>query len=478
MMGDLVVRLGLNSKGFTRGLDQSKSKLGTFTKSVVGGFVKIGAVLGTAVAAALSTAVFKFAAYGDQLDKMAGRTGFTTNALSELGFAAEQSGSDINTLELGIKGMQKQLLNAERGLSTSVDSLKDLGMTYADLEGLSPEDQFMKLAGAIGAVEDPSKKAALAMSVFGKAGNQLVPLFSGGIESIEELRKQARDLGISMSPEDAKAAAEFTDTWNSFKKVINGVVYSVGGPLIKVFTRAMNTVISLVKTWKSSFASVMPSFGSLEEGFLKVTLGVVQMVNQVTHFFVAVIPAVLTGFSENWKSVFLTAYDYVKTIFLNLGKNISSVMGSIWDYIASGGKNKLELAWTPLTDGFKNSLKEIEIPQRLKTDLEKQLELDLVNIGNKKKDQSKDRKKTPPDLGKDGAKAGGPVGAALKGSTAAYSSIVNALNSSKGHVQEDILAEVKAQKEEQIKANKETAKIWGKILKATEAGGVTGGAIS
>lgn len=448
MLGNLVVKLGLNSKGFTKGLDQSQSRLGTFSKRVASGALKVGAAMGTAVVAGVSAAVFQFAKYGDQLDKMSQRTGFTTNALSELGFAAEQSGFDIETLEKGIVGMDRFLLNAERGLSTATDSLDDLGLNMSDLQGLSPEDQFMMLAGAVADIEDPSKKAALALSIFGRAGQKMIPLLNAGSDSIEELRQQARDLGISMSPEDAKAAADFTDAWNRAKKSVMGFIYSVGGPFIRVFTRAVDIGVALVKDLKDSFGGLVPSIGGVERAFLKVTLGFVSGFNEVVHFFVAVIPAVLTGFAQNWQSVFKTAYDYTTTIFTNMGNNIARIMGSIWDHIASGGKTQLDLAWKPLAEGFESSMVDITIPERMKTGLERELERQLGTIGQDAGEKAKKGIAAGMGLDEDGtAKSSKPekmqAGAALRGSTEAVSAILRNVSGTKNKTQEQQLKEAK-----------------------------------
>lgn len=528
MLGNLVVKLGLNSKGFTKGLQQSQQRLGMFSKKVVGGAIKLGAVAGTALAGALTGAVVQFAKYGDMLDKMSQRTGFTTNALSELGFAAEQSGTDIETLEKGIKGMQMQILNAERGLSTATDSLADLGLTVGDLEGLSPEDQFMKLAGAVADVQDPSKKAALALSIFGRAGQKLLPLLSAGSGAIEDLRQQARDLGISMSPEDAKAAAEFTDTWNSFKKVLMGIVYTVGGAVVPAFTSGLNYIIGKVKdareyfsgfgpiftqlknvasawfgfvlnNWKmvgqsfstafayigkvasdifgtldslmggmaekagvsfSSFTNVaMAALVAAEYGFknwdkvagIVITgsmLKAVGLFGEITHFFTGVIPAVLSGFSDNWTNTFYTGIDYVLTLFINLGDNIRSIMKATWDYVSSGGTKAFAPDLKKLSEGFHNSMKEIKIPDRIKSDFEKSLEsqfknlsgevqteykdllkerMALFDMGTKKKEESKQKSLgDPAAAGKaDKKKSGGDTGAKVRGSVEAFSAIIN-----------------------------------------------------
>jgi len=573
MLGNLVVKLGLNSKGFTKGLDRSQSRLGTFSKKVASGALKVGAAMGTAVSAGVSAAVFQFARYGDQLDKMAQRTGFTTNALSELGFAAEQSGFDIETLEKGIVGMDRFLLNAERGLSTATDSMADLGLTMSDLQGLSPEDQFMMLAGAVADVEDPSKKAALALSIFGRAGQKMIPLLNAGSESIEELRQQARDLGISMSPEDAKAAAEFTDTWNSFKKVLMGIVYTVGGAVVPVFTSGLNFIIGKVREAREYFTGFGPiftqlknvaaawfgfaannwsmvaesfsaafsyigqvasdifgsldsllgglseksvsTFGSLTEAAMAALVAVeygfnnwdkvagivitgamlkaVQFFGSIKHFFTGVIPAVLSGFSDNWTNTFYTGIDYVLTLFVNLGENIRSIMKATWDYVSSGGTEAFAPNLKELSQGFHNSMKEIKIPERIKSDFEKSLEsqfknlkgevqaeykdllkerMALFDVGSKKKSQEEKKRKQnetaeQKSLGTMGTTSG-PVGAALKGTSSAISSILSNVNGGS-----NLQAKMLKKSEEQLKESQKQTKEIKKTNMALKSGSGT-----
>lgn len=251
--GKAFVELFTKDDRLRKGLESARKRLTAFGRFAAG----IGAKMfagGAAVVGTLTAAVFKFAKIGDQLDKMSARTGFSTEALSELGFAAEQSGSGIEDLEAGIKGMQRQILNAERGLSTAVDTLDDLGLKFEDLDGLSPDKQFELIAQRISEVEDPSKKAALAMSIFGKAGQKLIPLLSGGAAGIGKLRDEAKELGLSITGEQAKAAAEFTDAWNRIKTVFKATVVIVGGTLAPALTSLSGFVVggaSALRDWIS-----------------------------------------------------------------------------------------------------------------------------------------------------------------------------------------------------------------------------------
>src|SRR5690606_30004999 len=198
--------------------------------------------LGSALIAPMLLAVRSFSAAGDQLHKMALRTGATSEALSELGFAAEQSGADINAIESGLRGMARFLLNAERGSAAAVDTLIDLGISMRQLQGLSPDQQLELLAEALSRVKDDTRRAALAMQVFGKSGTALLPLFADGAKGIQDLREEARQLGLSVSTQDAQAAADFGDAWNRVTRTLRAVVFNIGGALAPMLTDLANKV--------------------------------------------------------------------------------------------------------------------------------------------------------------------------------------------------------------------------------------------
>ncbi|MCL4743595.1 MAG: hypothetical protein KJZ54_15480, partial [Phycisphaerales bacterium] len=203
--GRAFVELGVSDR-LTAGLRAAQRRLQAFGAGVRSVGTRIAAI-GTAGLAPLAASVRSFASAGDVLDKMSQRTGISVEALSELGFAAEQSGADLQTLEKGVRTLQRSINDAERGLSTATDAFSDLGLTAEQLRGLTPEEQFKLVAEALSRIEDPSKRAALAMQLLGRAGTQLLPLMQNGVRGIEELQEQARSLGLTVSTETAKDAA-------------------------------------------------------------------------------------------------------------------------------------------------------------------------------------------------------------------------------------------------------------------------------
>lgn len=235
------VEVFLDDGKLQRGVKRMQSTL----RGVAAGVGRLGRGLfaGAATAAApLILAVKKFVSIGDEVDKMSKRTGVSAETISQMGFALEQSGGKLSDFQTGLKGMANFLQGAERGLSTSMDTLDDLGLTLDDLAGLSPEESFTLLADRIAGVSDPTRRAALAMDVFGKAGQNMLPLLNEGPGGIAALRKEADSLGRTITGEQAAKAAELADAWNRVKSVLLGVVVQIGGALAPTITELTNKV--------------------------------------------------------------------------------------------------------------------------------------------------------------------------------------------------------------------------------------------
>lgn len=233
------------------GLRAAQRRLQAFggaVRNIGAGLLSIGTV-GVAAGVAL---VNSFAEVGDAMKDASARTGIQVDALSELAYAAGLSGSSLGGLELAVKGMQRAIYDAEKGSSTAVDALKDIGLTVKDLQGLKPEDQFLRIADGIANIEDPTRQAAVAMKLLGKSGGELLPLIQEGLSGIEALRQEARDRGLVITPEDAAAAAAYSDAMDVLKMSIAGVTRSIATALIPILIPVVDHIrqgVKIVMDW-------------------------------------------------------------------------------------------------------------------------------------------------------------------------------------------------------------------------------------
>ena len=242
--GKAFVELGVSDK-LTAGLKRAQKQLQAFGAGVRQMGQQLVLAASGVIAPALA-ATQTFATMGDNIAKMAKRTGVSTEALSEMGFAAEQSGSNIETLEAGLRRMSRVIKDAGDGLGEAQDALKGVGLSAQALQGMSPEAQFKALADGLSRVTDASKRAALAQEIFGRSGTQLLPLVADGAKGIEALQEQARALGLTISSETAADAELLADTLNILKRSLKQVIFSIGGALSGTVVNAASAVTKFV----------------------------------------------------------------------------------------------------------------------------------------------------------------------------------------------------------------------------------------
>ncbi|MBA2479064.1 MAG: phage tail tape measure protein [Planctomycetes bacterium] len=224
--GQAYVELFADDRLLQRGLRSAQQRLKAFGDAVRAIGVRL-AVIGTAIAAPLLAATRQFVSFGDQLDKMAIRTGLSVEALSELAFAAESSGTSLEAVETSVRVMQRTLAAAGRGSTAAIEPLHALDLSVERLIALSPEQQFEAIALAITRIADPTVRAATAMRVFGRSGTSLLPL----LKDLPALRAEAQRLGLTMRTDQASAAATLSDAFDRVQASIRSTSVTIGSAL-------------------------------------------------------------------------------------------------------------------------------------------------------------------------------------------------------------------------------------------------------
>jgi hypothetical protein len=232
--GRAYVELGVDDR-FSKALRAAQARLQAFGAAVRN--IGLGLAAAAASAAApLVAAVKHFSDFGGAIDDVAMRTGLSAAAASELGYAAELAGTDLATLEKGLRTMQRTLVGMSEGGAAAGEAVASLGLSVESLRGLSPDKQFAAIADRISRIADPAERATVAMRVFGRAGAMLLPLLTEGAGRLDELRRQARAFGFSVSGTDAKAAALLGDTLQLLSRTVKGAALQIGAALAPAVT--------------------------------------------------------------------------------------------------------------------------------------------------------------------------------------------------------------------------------------------------
>jgi len=195
-------------------------------------------MLGGAIVAPLLAAAHTWAEAGAKVHALSLQLGMSAEAITSMGYAAEMSHSSIDELAGGLTKMQKFLYVALTGAEKNSRALRTLGLSISALRGLSPDEQFKKIADGLAQIQSPAVRTALALEIFGRGAASLIPLITKGSAGIEEYQRRAEQLGMVMSGKTAADAAALEEAFVEMGKAIKGVWKTIGaavGPVVKAW---------------------------------------------------------------------------------------------------------------------------------------------------------------------------------------------------------------------------------------------------
>ena len=266
----LDVKFSATDAGFTstvskvktsvKSMDDSVAKTSKGVQSSFGDMVKAGAALAlgfgaiklaaNAIAGTLDT--FKEALdLGGTMKDLSARTGETAGNLMLLNRAFDNSGVGADKVGTSINKLQKFMDDAAQGSEKNTTVLARLGLTMADMAGKTPTEQMAMLAEKLNGVSDNGEKSALAMSVFGKAGGQLLPLLS---DFSGELKTAQDQLGSMPGIMDRNAGA--FDNISDNIKVAKGKFLEFAAGLLESIAPALELATDLLTRFDAAGAGM------------------------------------------------------------------------------------------------------------------------------------------------------------------------------------------------------------------------------
>lgn len=229
--------------------------------TTVGGTLKAFAGFSTAVAGA-ATAVAGFAVAQasnlDNIDKMSQRLGMSREGFQKWDFVLSQSGVDINSFQTGMKSLTKNMDAVTEGNKTAIENFKKLGVEVQNADGSlkGQEETLRETVAAFQRMPESTEKARLAQELFGKQGQEIMPLLNSESGSVDELMKKCEELGIVIGDDTVDAGVKFTDALDQLKRSAQGVFNTfVSTGILETFTAGMQTameaITGLLKAYKT-----------------------------------------------------------------------------------------------------------------------------------------------------------------------------------------------------------------------------------
>jgi hypothetical protein len=195
--------------------------------------VKVGTITVGAFALMAKTT----ADYGEEHLKVAKQTGLTVEQSQRLAYAAEQEEASFEGLTKGLKFLSKNMYDANNGTGAAKDVFREMGIELTNTDGSlrSVNDVLLDVSDYMSTNTDEVAKGAMAMKVFGRSGNELIPFLESGRENIMGLGNELEKTRGVMSRTQAETMDKFNDSLNTLKAAFSGVKQEIAIGVMPIF---------------------------------------------------------------------------------------------------------------------------------------------------------------------------------------------------------------------------------------------------
>lgn len=341
--GKAYVELGVKNN-LRRDLAQSEQVLRAWgARMATAGSIMMGAsAAGLVVFAGMAKS---FADAGSQVYDMAKKTGISAESLGALKYAADQSGTSIEAVAVGMKAMNRFTTALATGNEAAATTMKQLGINTQAFLAATPEQRLGMIADALNNIEDEGIRAGMAAKVLGKSGMDLLPMLEGGSAGLAGMTDRARKMGWVLSEEAAKAADELGDTiddlWQTFRAIVNNIGAAVAPAFTivgKILVGLGSYAITLIKTnqWFANTLLVATAaigvFGAAIVGLAGVTYAVafgLWIYNTALGLYAA-----MSGIATAVTAAFAAAMATLQAIMLPANLGILLIVASLGVFVA------------------------------------------------------------------------------------------------------------------------------------------------
>ncbi len=259
VIGKLSAILSLNSAKFNDGLKRAAKNSKRFRRNLSGmnaGLTRMASRL-TAVGASLA-AVAGVAGLGvmvsqslasvDAMAKMSDRMEISTERLSALSLAAEITGTNMATLEKGMRFMVRTIGDVSTGISNeAAKAFEQLGLSIEQLTQMSTAEQFSALAEGISNVSALTEKAAITQKIFGRGGLELLNTLNLGAAGLARFEQEVAALGATFDRAGAAQVEKANDAMTRLQVAVKGASNILAIQLAPIITNVVTRIVDWVK---------------------------------------------------------------------------------------------------------------------------------------------------------------------------------------------------------------------------------------
>jgi hypothetical protein len=260
LAGSIIGKLVLDKMGWNSSVADVKKDEAVLTShaaKIGKGFADVGkamSVAGGVVVGGLIAMAKQTADTAGTLLVMSNKTGMSVEKLSAFTYAARVADSSIEDINQACKKMSMNMGAMTAGTGASGQALATLGLSVKDGQGKIKDFDVILLdvAEKFKIMPDGAQKSGLAIDLFGRSGQNMIPFLNKGRDGIGELTAEAEKFGLVMSREAAMAADEFGDQLTALTAGTKGISQQIAMsvmPTLTGFVLKLKDVVMGITGW-------------------------------------------------------------------------------------------------------------------------------------------------------------------------------------------------------------------------------------
>lgn len=284
------------------------------------------AAFGATAGVALGKSISDVSKYGDHVDKMSQKIGFSAEGFQKWDYVLNRAGTSIDSMA----PVMKTLSNA--AVSNS-EAFQQLGISQEEVANMSQEELFGRTIQALSGMEEGAERTALASKLLGRGATELAPLLNGGTEAIEDQMKMAEDYGMVMSDDAVKASADFVDAQTTLQGTLTGLKNKVTADFLPAATDVVNGLAMMAS------GDFMGGFALIEQGVGEFIGNIASKVPEMVTKGGEMLVGFIQGLTEKIPEMALAAADAIRSFAEGFGQDSEGGM----ELIAKAGEMMVAL---------------------------------------------------------------------------------------------------------------------------------------
>lgn len=234
----------------------------------------------------LGALTLKTAESSKEISNNSQRLGMTTDQYQEWDYIMRLVGADAESMTGDMTALAQKALDATDKTSDTAKTFRLLGVNVRDSHGAlkSQNELFSDVVKGLQNMKDETLRNAIASELLSTTGENLIPVLNMSAKEINNLKKEAHDVGYVMSKETIGEFKQLNEMMEKFSGVTEGVGKKFGTillPILTDFFAAISSIPTPVLNMMITLAGIVTTMYSVGKATSKVMDGFDSLKNKM-----------------------------------------------------------------------------------------------------------------------------------------------------------------------------------------------------